>query len=107
MGRRTIPAPMVVAIPIPPDLPHGFMIICPMRKNIIPIVAIQVGYSNRIIGNVMINPFARSTKNTDIPYIGPISAYIFEAPGLPVPCERMSTFLSLDMQSPIDMVPMK
>tara|TARA_Y100001956_G_scaffold57387_1_gene56540 strand:+ start:766 stop:1059 length:294 start_codon:yes stop_codon:yes gene_type:complete len=95
MGRRTIPAPMVVAIPIPPGLPQGFMTIWPRRKNIIPTVAIQVGYPNKIMGRVMIKPFAISIKKTDIPYRGPISAYIFEAPGLPVPRERISTFLSL------------
>jgi len=56
---------------------------------------------------VMIKPFAISIKKTDTPYTGPISAYIFEAPGLPVPRERISTFLNLAMQSPIDTVPMK
>lgn len=73
-GRRTIPAPIVVAIPIPPGFPHGLIIICPIRKKMIPMVAIQVGYPKRITGRVIIKPLAISIKKTAIPYIGPTSA---------------------------------
>jgi hypothetical protein len=106
-GSRTIPAPIVVAIPIPPGFPHGRIIICPIRKKIIPIVAIHVGYLKKITGRVIIKPLATSIKKTPIPYMGPTSAYIFEAPGLPVPTERISTFFNFDIRSPTETVPMK
>jgi len=73
-GRRTIPAPIVVAIPTPPGFPHGFITIWPIRKKMIPMVAIHVGYPKRITGRVINKPLTISIKKTEIPYIGPIFA---------------------------------
>ena len=72
-GISPTPAPIAVAIPVPPYFPHGVLTICPNNSMPMLTAETQLGYPIKTIGKVDIDPFIISMKNTAIPNFGDIS----------------------------------
>ena len=72
-GNNPTPAPIAVAIPVPPYLPQGVFTIWPNNKAPILIAGIQLAYPSKTKGKVDKAPLKMSTKNTITPNLGDIS----------------------------------